>query len=435
METKSFLTEKIKILTNLADLVTPLEASITHLKDNTKEEAHKTKLESELKVIKKTKTNLTDTISENENKIKSIETISNVSSISLPEFGTVDKPSAEGLIAFCSHFENEQDNFLEFFEKLKTFSQFSNLSEKGFLICLSSLLRKDAFTVYMDHKEKPIKEIIEALENRFNSKTTIFQFENALRNFTRKNKENLASCMNRCESLINKTSILVPQEQKEARRIFLLQENLLKSVSSTVRQKIFQTKLERSREGLSMSYSEIFQLALYSELDSENPIKEFMCNTLEFHSNDSPENDTQFPLLPLKNYSDSPQTDQPPQQIFDQQDDSKSFEAYTIDVWLPKLIALLHEPYLKAFVPTPYECNSVYKCHKCHKCGTAHTYGNCPAFGLQCQKCQGFNHFTSKCFKECGSPELDELELNAIEVKLDEAKDLSGKELSLLKTE
>ena len=62
--------------------------------------------------------------------------------------------------------------------------------------------------------------------------------------------------------------------------------------------------------------------------------KDFLCNTVtaeEFQSDTSAESDTHYPLLPLQNeYFDSPQTDKPPQLNFDQQDSSKSFEAYSL---------------------------------------------------------------------------------------------------------
>ena len=41
----------------------------------------------------------------------------------------------------------------------------------------------------------------------------------------------------------------------------------------------------------------------------------------------------------------------------------------------------------------------------CNFCGRDHDKGNCPAFGKTCDKCQGVNHFASKCGKSSTQPE------------------------------
>ncbi|XP_012059149.1 PREDICTED: uncharacterized protein LOC105622340 [Atta cephalotes] len=34
---------------------------------------------------------------------------------------------------------------------------------------------------------------------------------------------------------------------------------------------------------------------------------------------------------------------------------------------------------------------------ECVRCGTCHSRNRCPAYGLQCDNCKGYNHFTNKC--------------------------------------
>ena len=37
---------------------------------------------------------------------------------------------------------------------------------------------------------------------------------------------------------------------------------------------------------------------------------------------------------------------------------------------------------------------------RCGKCGKSHEWGNCPAYGKTCNKCQGINHFKAVCHSE-----------------------------------
>lgn len=34
---------------------------------------------------------------------------------------------------------------------------------------------------------------------------------------------------------------------------------------------------------------------------------------------------------------------------------------------------------------------------ECARCGTCHSRNHCPAYGLQCNNCKGYNHFTNNC--------------------------------------
>ena len=41
--------------------------------------------------------------------------------------------------------------------------------------------------------------------------------------------------------------------------------------------------------------------------------------------------------------------------------------------------------------------NERRKTYNCWKCGTVHMYRQCPAFGAQCRKCKGYNHYAKNC--------------------------------------
>lgn len=56
----------------------------------------------------------------------------------------------------------------------------------------------------------------------------------------------------------------------------------------------------------------------------------------------------------------------------------------------------------------PFEQNKNVPQKKCSRCGYTHQYRQCPAFGKQCNKCRGFNHFATVCRKNKAVDELEE---------------------------
>ena len=271
MDTKKVVTQKIGYLNNLADLITPLQSSLSLLKDSTTDNNLKQKITAEISKIEQKKSSITKDIQSENEKLSDIKQNLDLNSFTLPVFGDIDSPKAENLIAFCNVFHgHDEENFHEFFSKLRSYSEFAKLSEKGFKMTLSGLLKGSAFELFNDNSKKSASEIIRILSERFTNKTSILQLDLQLKNFKRSWSDNLTTTMTKVENLIRKTSSLVPPDQRESRRHFLLMEMLLKVVDNKTRAKIRSQQIDYTREGISLSYDEIFQLALYSEMDNHD---------------------------------------------------------------------------------------------------------------------------------------------------------------------
>ena len=286
MENKKVLNAKLEFLNSIAGVLSPLQQSLSIIKDSTSNQDVKSNLSNELQNISKQKLDIDKTINESKEKLKDIEKNINLGVLTLPAFGTVDSPKAENLIAFCSHFSGyENECFNEFFSKVKSYSEFSQLSEKGFKLVLSGLLRADAFELFNDNKHKTASEIIKILSERFTNKIGILNYDLQLKTFKRNTSDNLATAMNKIDFLINKTSALVPPDQRESRRDFLLLEMLLRIVDSHTRSKIRSAQLDSTREGIALTYNDIFQIALYSEMDRSENYKSFLAHSAVAEAN------------------------------------------------------------------------------------------------------------------------------------------------------
>ena len=281
METKKLLSSKLEFLDSIAGVLSPLEQSLSIIKD-TSEGDVKNKLDNELKNICSKRADIEKTRNDCKSKLKEIESNINFDVLQMPLFGSVDSPKADSLIAFCNHYSGlESECFNEFFCKVRAYSEHAKLSEKGFKLMLSGLLKSTAFELFQDNRDKSVHEIIRILSERFTNKTSILSYDFQLKNFKRNWSVNLSTTMNKVDTLIKKTSSLVPPNHRESRRHFLLMEMLLKVIDSKTRAKIRSQQIDYTREGISLSYDEMLQLALYSEMDHHDESqKQFLANSI-----------------------------------------------------------------------------------------------------------------------------------------------------------
>ena len=278
MENKKLLSSKLEFLDSIAGVLSPLEQSLSIIKD-TSEGDVKNKLDNELKNICSKRADIEKTRNDCKSKLKDIESNINFDVLQMPLFGRVDTPSAENLIAFCNHYSGlESECFNEFFCKVRAYSEHANLSEKGFKMVLSGLLKSEAFELFQNNKEKSASQIVKILANRFTNNIGILNYDLKLKNFKRNSTDNLTTCMQKVDNLIHKTSTLVPPDQRESRRNFLLTEHLLKVVDPTCRSKIRSAQLDSSREGINLHYDDMFKIALYNELDRCENSQSFLSN-------------------------------------------------------------------------------------------------------------------------------------------------------------
>ena len=161
--------------------------------------------------------------------------------------------------------------FTEFFNKLKLYVKNKKLSEDGVISILSMLLKDEPFQVFMDlhNQDADLEAIMNALASQYSDKKTITQYSNMLRNFKRNIGESLRAAMSRCSSIISMTNYLVPQSDRNSRKNFLQQEYLLKIASSKARKAIQEHLRNAQREGITVSYDTLLNLAVDAETDED----------------------------------------------------------------------------------------------------------------------------------------------------------------------
>ena len=179
---------------------------------------------------------------------------------------------AEDVVFRIGYFKNDETmKFSEFFDKLHLYAKSKKLSEDGIKSILSMLLKDEPFQVFMDlhHQDADLEAIMNALASQYSDKKTITQYSNMLRNFQRKSGESLRAAMSRCSTIISMTSHLVPHTDRNSRKNFLQQEYLLRIASNKAIKAIKEHLRNSQREGITVSYETLLNLAVDAETDED----------------------------------------------------------------------------------------------------------------------------------------------------------------------
>ena len=185
---------------------------------------------------------------------------------------TNDDFDAEEVVFRIGYFKNDETmKFTEFFNKLNLYVKSKKLSEDGVISILSMLLKDEPFQVFMDlhNQDADLEAIMNALASQYSDKKTITQYSNMLRNFKRNSGETLRAAMSRCSSIISMTNYLVPHSDRNSRKNFLQQEYLLKIASNKARKAIQEHLRNAQREGITVSYNTLLNLAVDAETDDD----------------------------------------------------------------------------------------------------------------------------------------------------------------------
>ena len=220
---------------------------------------------------------------ENEKEEQKLKNIANLKSefkekLPLPTFGTEDAVNAEAarLSIPCLGMDNSSKLYSpqinqgivtleEFWNKLSLFVEAEGLSEAGTKKLFGLLMFGEPYRAYFDNKDKPIKDILQILIDRFGSVHTIADKLKALDNMSRGDGEKIQGVMNRCNILVDATKYLVPENEREMRQNVLMTQNLLKLVKPKAKNAILMQRSSAARAGYNLSYKELLNIAIDAE--------------------------------------------------------------------------------------------------------------------------------------------------------------------------
>ena len=263
----------------LIDTLKTIKTNLTLQYDttNTSDQEKRTKLKSEIDYVKSKIEHLEGLIEKNSSRLQEISDLKSMHNTIYPVPKTkpdgTDEFSSEDAVFRISYFSNDgKTKFSEFYDKLRLFVESKNLNDQGVLNLLGTLLRGEPFRTFMEYykDDSDLKTIISGLCQRYSDKKTMTHYERALRNTTRKSGETLRSAMSRTSTLISMTNKYLPPDERTTRLNYLQQENLMKFVSQKTREELERYMRKAHREGLTVDYPTLFNLAIDLEEEEEN---------------------------------------------------------------------------------------------------------------------------------------------------------------------
>ena len=267
----------------LRDTMNPLKISLEEQynkidgRDDTQKD-QKDKLKEQMDLIDQKMKSLETLIKNNETRLSEVSDLKEKHHHHYPipklDKHTNDDFNTEEAVFRISYFNNDGTiKFSEFYDKLMLYAKKLKLTEKGVLDLLGTLLKDEPFQVFMEYNndDSDLETVIKALSARYNDRKNISEYQNMLRNISRKPSEPLRSAMSRALCLISLTSSLVPKSDRESRRKFLQQEYLIKLASPRAKRAISHHIKNAQREGLPVIYDTLLNIAVDTESD-ETPV-------------------------------------------------------------------------------------------------------------------------------------------------------------------
>ena len=191
----------------------------------------------------------------------------------IPKFGAEQKFDIERARLSIPTFTDIDDSIsLEsFWNKVASFADTEELSEKAIKDLLACLLQGPAYDTYNDNREKSLKDILQILIDRFGNMLTIPDKLKLLDNMSRNHMEKLSSVMARCSRLLDATKYTIEPEHRDSRYEIEMKNNLMRLCSPRAKQAIIAKRAVASRAGYNLSYKDIFNLANDVEREEIDP--------------------------------------------------------------------------------------------------------------------------------------------------------------------
>ena len=159
----------------------------------------------------------------------------------------------------------DKQQFQSTWNTIKSLTRNHNYSEEKVEALWRYSLDGEAKFYFESKRNLPFKERLTSLLNLYmpiqNIRTKLIQ----LKNLKRLKGQSISQYMSRLDFLLEETSISVAPELREGRRIHILEENLMKAASPSVREKILLTEALYFEQGIFLSIEEKIDIAVKQE--------------------------------------------------------------------------------------------------------------------------------------------------------------------------
>ena len=159
----------------------------------------------------------------------------------------------------------DHERLVIIWEKLRNYGETRFFSEADYIDGLGCLLDNRLHEHFMTIKSGSLREVLTQLANRFVFDRSLFDHEDQINSFTRKDGESIRTAIARLNAIIIECLPSYPEEQRETRRSILIERATRDLVSPRARQEIDRLSSDYRLRGSIVPVSELIRTACHAE--------------------------------------------------------------------------------------------------------------------------------------------------------------------------
>ena len=186
--------------------------------------------------------------------------------ITIPEFGKnseIDFHGVQGIPTFDP--KSSSPTLYQVWEQICEFSTNFELTEKAIKTIMSQKLQHEALDLFMLFKDRPLRNIMQHLKNRFGSFPSMLDYEVEYESFTRRKGEDISTAMARFEMILRK--LHQQQSPKEIKQVIERDcKTMVKKIALPEARKQLDREEEKAKiKGCFFSYKDRLDTVLLEE--------------------------------------------------------------------------------------------------------------------------------------------------------------------------
>ena len=257
--------ERLEHLTSLIETLDAVLLSLQSVEKTNQVDKQISTIEKRIEVIKSQVSSVSEKITASE-----VLKEATKATLKLPNFGGKTDFKVEEAKLYCCHFNNDNKVTLhEFWTKIFTFTELQQLTENSCKGLLGCLLEKEPYVTFFNNRQKPLKEILSILVDRYDNVDSLTDYTTQLESLHRRDSESLSSVLSRAAELIYKTEIIVPEADRASRKRNLMKSYLLNFCSENAKKVLRYKQLLANKNGFILSYDDMLDICKVVEQDEK----------------------------------------------------------------------------------------------------------------------------------------------------------------------
>ena len=164
------------------------------------------------------------------------------------------------------HENHPHMNLYDYFHKLMQHARLQHWSHQNIKDGIGLTTMGEPYRAWEANQDRPLPDIIKAMENEFSKGGGMNQNKQDARNFVRHEGEELRACVTRFQRILRKTDYKTDVNKAQCREELRLEQMITTVCSPSALIKIEEARIKSDVSGIELTWQEIFRIAEHQEL-------------------------------------------------------------------------------------------------------------------------------------------------------------------------